>query len=240
MNDAWGKVPKFIRFAIDHNNSSDWESIVTLIMTRFCLFQIGELSLSPLSMSAPDFSNCLASFKAHNSKGICFHVKVVPKDDFDSQNLPAIIGRYPELCVSRFLLVPNIVEVISNECGLRLGYVHLTTWEEKGADMAVSVTRLWFDGKKSEVFELLRNFGQFVGNFHAAFPKVMHNDLNPQNVLVMNSEDSAGFVLIDCAGIDDEVGDDVKNFVSCLEVMELGPYFLELGTQSFLEGYYSI
>ncbi|TEB18613.1 hypothetical protein C9890_0351 [Perkinsus sp. BL_2016] len=233
-------MQKFITFPVANNDCPDWASIGTLITRRFCLLQNHEVSLSPLSISAPDFSNCLASFKAHNSEGICFHVKVVPKDDFDSQNFPAFIEKYPELCFSRFILVPIIVEVISEESGLKLGYVHLTPWEERATDMAAYITRLWVDSKKSQVFELLRNFGQFIGNFQSTFPKVMHNDLNPQNVLVLDSEDSGGFVLIDCAGIDDEVGDDLKNFVSCLEVMELGPDFFELGTKSFLEGYYSI
>ena len=182
------------------------------------------------------FGNRLGSCKMRMGDEITHYVKVVAGDDPDSANLPLVLDRYPDILSDIRVSIPSILTVYNKIDGTIKYYVHVMRWIKHEGTLATVLLNLWLRGEVDVVKVTMTSFGEFLKKFHQTYPKLQHNDMNPSNVLVCG----ATFVLVDCAGFDDEVGDDVRTMITCLNTMAeggLGETFRVVCTESFLLGY---
>jgi hypothetical protein len=170
-----------------------------------------------------------------------FHVKLVHSPDSDSEYLPQVIKRFPLLRFDPNLLLPLIIPVHLGGCPDPTFYVHVTAWVEAEGTLAEILIRDWSQKSLESLKGSLYSFGQFLHGFHSKYPGLQHTDMNPSNILVVT--DSSGisrFILTDCAGLDDQVGNDIQTFVAALQVLADGCFgddFLALSVRAFSEGY---
>ena len=237
MINDWKSDSNIERIEVDIMNDLEYESIAACLVGSLSRLPPKTLVIENLDSSGPEFSNRVCCFKITCPDKSRFLVKVVPAVDLESETLSEVISRHPGLVSANYVSIPMIFEVVFRQTGERVAFMHVTKWLDGYRDMAHLLTRLWSQGKHSSVFELIERFGKFVKSFHNSFPGIQHNDMNPMNVLITDELES--FVLVDCAGLDDEVGDDVRNFILCLEEMSLGSHFFEFSRSAFLRGYNS-
>jgi tRNA A-37 threonylcarbamoyl transferase component Bud32 len=184
--------------------------------------------------------NSLDVFKLTIDGKRSFHVKLVDAPDPESVFISKVLELFPELASDQNVLVPQVIDVVDTSTGEAEYYIHVTMWKERATPLSVSLIKQWMTGRLKELERMLYAVGQFLRGFHGKYPGIMHNDMNPSNVLLVEQEGGLSFVLIDCAGLDDEVGDDCKTFLVALSVLAEGGFgerFLELATSAFLSGY---
>ena len=120
-------------------------------------------------------------------------------------------------------------------------YVHVTTWIDAHETLAAFMVRNWVQESREAVEKCLHNFGKFLHAFHSKYPGLQHTDMNPNNVLMVATSCGVSvFILTDCAGLDDEVGNDFQTFIESLKVLAEGGFgeeFLSLATSAFTRGY---
>lgn len=182
------------------------------------------------------FCNRIGSCKILVGDQVTHYVKVVGGDDADSINMISISERFPGLFSDDRVCSPFIVCVLDKNSGEIIQYIHVMRWITNQGTLATVLVDVWMSGNIDRLRSIMTSFGEFLRNIHMTYPKLQHNDMNPSNVLVTGGT----FVLVDCAGFDDEVGDDVRTMVTCLETMAeegLGESFRAVCTESFLRGY---
>jgi len=187
------------------------------------------------------FRNTLCVGKLSIPGAGSFHVKVVQPPDTDSEYLPSVLSKFPELEEDPYVLVPAIIPVVSFGEPDPMFYVHLTKWVDSQETLAQFIVSKWFHGSHAAVKTCLFQFGKFLRGFHSKYPGLQHTDMNPSNVLMVAATCGVSiFILADCSGLDDQVGSDFQTFIESLKVLAEGGFgdeFLTLATSAFTEGY---
>ena len=174
------------------------------------------------------------------STGIEYHTKLVRSPDPESTYLQIVTSRYPGLLEDMCVLLPTVIDVVDKSTGEIKFYIHVSRWQRSECTLAELIVRLWMARMHQQLNRALLSFGRFLSGFHSRYPKLMHNDMNPANVLIVETASGTSFVLADCAGLDDEVGDDYGSFLKSLEVLADGGFgddFLQSASSSFSDGY---
>lgn len=170
---------------------------------------------------------------------LAFHAKLLKAPDAESVYLATVKNRYPEIVTDPHVLIPIVVDFVYHETVVY--YLHITRWTAHCGTLAEVIVMLWMARRHVDLGKLLKNFGRFLNSFHSRYPKLHHNDMNPSNVLIVGEPSLCpNFVLVDCAGLDDEVGDDVGSFLLSMDVLADGGFgaeFTELARNSFFKGY---
>ena len=170
-----------------------------------------------------------------------YHVKLIKAPDSESEYLGSVLRRFEGLDKDQYLLIPTIIPVFRSGYPDPKFYVHVTKWIEGHETLASCLIRMWFCGSRNAVKSTLCSFGKFLRNFHSRYPGLQHTDMNPNNVLMIPTTCGVSvFLLTDCAGLDDQVGDDVKSFHESLRVLADGGFgdeFLSLAISAFTDGY---
>lgn len=222
--------------------ASDW-SMYAYEVSKFVYSE----SVMSCSVEKPDPSKFLSG----NSVSICkltvndkfsYHAKLLRAPDAESVYLQTVRERYPAIVEDSSVLIPTVVDFIDS-CGVLQNYLHLTRWVPHIGTLAEIVILLWSRQRHSELEKLLRDFGKFLKAFHTRYPRLHHNDMNPSNVLIIDlpaNRVPPTFALVDCAGLDDEVGDDFASFLLSMDVLDeggFGPEFKALASEAFTSGY---
>lgn len=184
--------------------------------------------------------NAVFVSKLKLSGGEEYHVKLVKAPDSESVYLQTVTARYPNLVNDGCVLLPTVVDAIDSVTGNVKYYIHVSRWQKSEGTLAELLVRLWMKRMHKQLDAALQAFGRFLRGFHSQYPKLMHNDMNPSNVLLVTSDGKTSFVLADCAGLDDEVGDDFDSFLKSLEVLAEGGFgsdFFERASEAFTCGY---
>lgn len=171
-----------------------------------------------------------------------FHIKAVRSPDPESVYISEVLRKYPGLPSDDAVVIPRIIDVMEAGTENVKLYLHVSRWVENEGTLAQRIIELWFRKQLDDMRALLQAFGAFLRGFRTRYPGLNHNDMNPSNVLLVRRGGLISFVLIDCAGLDDEVGDDYKSFILSLEVLAEGGFgadFLNMATSAFNSGYSS-
>jgi hypothetical protein len=173
--------------------------------------------------------------------GESYLVKLVLAPDPESEYLPKIVSKYPGLMSDPNIMVPCILPVLPSDSTTPSHYLHIAPWIDIGVSLTHEIVRLWSDSKSHTLRNVLCHFGKFLRGFHSTYPRLQHTDMNPSNVLIVTSQEgTSNFVLIDCAGLDDQVGDDVGSFLKSLAVLAEGGFgeeFYNIASRAFIDGY---
>lgn len=169
-----------------------------------------------------------------------FLVKLISAPDSESLYLPVVVGKYPKLLEDKSLCVPKILDVVNATSKETKYYLHVSPWIDHVGSLADLTVTFWMTKRTEPIVSLFTAFGQFLKKFKSDYPGLSHNDVNPANVLIQPVDGSFAFVLIDCAGLDDEVGDDVSTFMKSIDVLTEGGFgddFKALATKAFEAGF---
>jgi hypothetical protein len=233
MNHEWGQANRE-QIYIKETHLSNPEKLIESIMVLCCSVDRSKWSLENLSTDCRTRSNT-SLFKV-SSDGQSFHLKLIPFPDPESLYLSKVLVRYPSLRNDTSLTIPRIFDIIDGS-GQCLFYAHVTPWIAHSAGtLTENIVSLWFNKRFDDLKNLMASFGAFLAGFHDTYPGLNHNDMNPSNVILKFEADKIRFILVDCAGLDDEVGDDCNTFIESLKVLAEGGFgneFLDMALTAF-------
>ena len=185
--------------------------------------------------------NSLVVFQLIVSKEASLHVKVIHAPDAESEYFEVVTKRFPTLAHDPNLLLPVIIPVLTVGEQCPRYYVHVTPWIQHDRTLTQLLISDWMSGRYDQVATCLESFGGFLRGFHNCYSGLHHTDMNPSNVLISkNSHGILRFILADCAGLDDQVGDDCRTFIESLKVLAYGGFgdeFFNLASTAFNKGY---
>lgn len=191
-------------------------------------------------LSKDKSSNTVSVSKFTIDDNASYLVKLITSPDAESIYFPVIMGKFPKLSEDSGLCLPKILDVVNATTKETKYYIHVSPWVDHVGSLADLTITFWMTKRTEPIVSLYTAFGQFLKQFRSTYPGLNHNDLNPANVLIQPVDGSFAFVLTDCAGLDDEVGDDYKTFLRGVDVLAEGGFgdeFKELATNAFNEGF---
>lgn len=191
-------------------------------------------------LSKEKSSNTVSVSKFTVDDNKSYLVKLLTAPDAESIYLPVVLGKFPKLLDDGSVCLPKILDVVNATTKETKYYIHISPWVDHVGSLADLTITFWMTKRTEPIVSLYTAFGQFLKQFRTNYPGLNHNDVNPANVLIQPVDGSFAFVLTDCAGLDDEVGDDYSTFLRSIDVLAEGGFgseFKELATTAFDQGY---
>jgi hypothetical protein len=191
-------------------------------------------------LSKDKSSNTLSVSKFTIDAKSPFLVKLITAPDSESIYLPVIYAKYPKRLEDQSLSLPKVLDVVNATTKETKYYIHVSPWVDHVGSLADLTITFWMTKRSEPIVSLYTAFGQYLKQFRAQYPGLNHNDLNPANVLIQPVDGSFAFVLTDCAGFDDEVGDDYATFLKSIDVLAEGGFgdeFKSIATEAFAKGF---
>ena len=167
-------------------------------------------------------------------------MKLIVAPDSESVYLPVVVDKYPKLSKDTSLLIPKIIDIVDPKTNETKFYLHITPWLGHIGTLSDILITLWMTKRTDQVQNLMIAVGQFLKNFRNTYLSLNHNDFNPSNILIQPLEGAFSFVMADCAGLDDEVGNDYDSFLKSIDVLAEGGFgeeFKTLAVKAFELGY---
>ena len=225
---------------VDWDEVSNWDTIAWAVLNFYCKAPVTDWKLEKADPSTYLSGNSVSGSRLFISDSESLHLKLLKAPDSESVYLSKVKKKYPRLLCDEAVLVPEVIDLVSSRTGDVLFYLHVTPWMAHNGTLAEIIIMMWMSRRHVELERLLEEFGQFLKAFHTKYPGLHHNDMNPSNVLLVKLPCS--FVLVDCAGLDDEVGDDYNSFSLSMDVLAEGGFgdeFRTLALAAFSRGYNS-
>ena len=240
--NAFSVIHKGERLSLEYTANDFTIKDSSASLARFLGIE-SHFTLKPIDTNDCISGNSIEVAKLTLDDARSFHVKLIDAPDAESVYLASVLQLHPGLKQDTSVLVPIVIDVVNPTTDTAEFYIHITPWQDNGVSLSVMLIKDWITGRRKDVEMALFAFGQFLQGFHKTYPGLMHNDMNPSNVLLVHRDEGFTFVLADCAGFDDEVGDDRRTFLESLGVLTEGGFgepFLQLATRAFQAGYDSL